>query len=124
MTKTLNVELPWPDRALSPNSRTHWRAKHAAFQDARNEAFSLVINGRIFAVNVQGDIAVTITWKPPSKRRHDADNVLASLKAALDGIALALGVDDQCFNPITIRRADPIPGGGVHITVKGQGAGR
>jgi hypothetical protein len=37
--------------------------------------------------------------------RHDRDNLLASCKSLLDGVALALGVDDNDFEPVILRRA-------------------
>jgi crossover junction endodeoxyribonuclease RusA len=36
-----------------------------------------------------------LTISPPDKRHRDTDNVIASLKSALDGIADATGIDDS-----------------------------
>ncbi len=46
-----------------------------------------------------GKIAARITFYPPDKRHRDADNMVASIKSALDGIADALGVNDRRFQP-------------------------
>jgi Holliday junction resolvase RusA-like endonuclease len=40
----------------------------------------------------------------PDKRKRDADNCLAAAKGALDGLADALMVNDQLFQPIMIYR--------------------
>jgi len=44
-------------------------------------------------------MAVLMRFYPPSKRHYDLDNLLASMKAGLDGMADALGVDDNIFRP-------------------------
>ena len=44
-------------------------------------------------------IPLLITFCPPTKARRDIDNMLASIKAALDGVAEAWGVDDSRFRP-------------------------
>lgn len=39
---------------------------------------------------------------PPDNRPRDIDNLLASCKELIDGIAQGLGVNDKQFRPITI----------------------
>ena len=51
-----------------------------------------------------GDIGITLTFNPPSHRKYDLDNALASMKSGLDGIAEWWRIDDVRLNPITIRR--------------------
>ena len=46
-----------------------------------------------------GPIPVRITFYPPDARRRDDDNMIGSFRAARDGIADALGVDDRRFRP-------------------------
>ena len=48
---------------------------------------------------VDGKIPLTITFYPPDKRHRDADNMVASIKAGLDGVADALKVNDRRFLP-------------------------
>ncbi|SOE49110.1 hypothetical protein ODI_R1848 [Orrella dioscoreae] len=45
---------------------------------------------------------VTLTFVAPDRRRRDIDNLLACMKSQMDGIAIALGVDDSQFRPITL----------------------
>jgi crossover junction endodeoxyribonuclease RusA len=65
----------------------------------------------------EGDLAVTITFVQPDKRRRDRDNLLSACKPSLDGLAEAIGVDDSQFEPLTIRRRYGNKPGCVLVTV-------
>lgn len=108
------IELPWPPKELSPNAREHFRVKAAAAKEYRNQAYWLAV-GKLTA---PGDpIWVSMTFYPPDKRRRDLDNMFASTKAALDGIADALGVDDQTFG-FLLERAGPSKGGKIVVRIQ------
>lgn len=94
------IELPWPDRVLSPNSRAHWATKSRTTAKHKHWAqnATLAWRGRDHRP-IEGDIDVLITAYPPDKRPRDLDNVMASCKAYLDGIAHSLGVNDTRFRP-------------------------
>lgn len=62
-----------------------------------------------------GRLHVTVEFVPPDRRHRDRDNMLASIKSGLDGLADALGVNDSRFD-LTIRVADDI-GGMVRVEV-------
>ncbi len=96
----MSIELPWPDRVLSPNSRAHWGAKARATVKHKSWAHNAALawRGRDHRP-IEGRIDVLITAYPPDKRPRDLDNVMASCKAYLDGIAYSLGVNDSMFNP-------------------------
>ena len=64
-----------------------------------------------------GTLALVVTFHAPDKRRRDLDNLLASMKADFDGLSQALGVDDQLFNPLTLRRGEQVKGGAVVLEV-------
>ena len=97
------VTLPWPDKLMSPNARLHWRAKVGPKQSARIAAGWSAVSAKGFQeakerlVGSDGPIRVSITFYPPDARRRDDDNMIASMKAARDGIAEALCVDDHRF---------------------------
>lgn len=55
-----------------------------------------------------------ITFHPPNKIKRDLDNMLASIKSGLDGIADGFKCDDSEWSP-TIRRGTPTPGGAVVV---------
>ncbi len=118
----MRVTLPWPDRILSPNARPHWRRKAGAVKLARSEAAlsTLAAADGIHAVRTRlaGDapIPIMIIFTPPDARRRDCDNMQASMKHALDGIAEALRVDDCRFRP-TYGFSTPAAPGGVVVVI-------
>lgn len=61
-------------------------------------------------------LAVHLEFYPPNKRSRDWDNLLASMKSGLDGLADGLGVNDSLFRP-SVAVADAI-GGFVRVTVE------
>jgi crossover junction endodeoxyribonuclease RusA len=112
------IELPWPARELSPNyrSRSHWplyRAKKAA----KEQAFWATRYEAPLAWKHDGSrIAFVITAYPPDKRDRDDDNLIASMKAARDGIAAALKVDDHLFDQ-RLQWGEPVKGGKVVVSI-------
>lgn len=105
------IRLGWPPTVLSPNGRKDRRGitkvrngyKTAAFYAARG-------------VPVSENAHLSICFFPPDNRRRDLDNMLGSIKAGLDGIALAAGVDDYGWS-LGIKRCEPVKGGAVVITI-------
>ena len=96
----LTIELPWPDRALSPNNRDMWaniRAKKAAKNYAWGMTKAAMGPLGIRVGSWSGEIKVHLEFIPAINRSRDEDNFVASMKAGLDGIASALGVDDANF---------------------------
>jgi len=122
----LTVQLPWPAAKLNPNQSKgmHWAGTSALRKAARNDAFWLtrgvmlqsIVNSRPFQAP-DGDLALSILFVQPDKRRRDRDNLLAACKPALDGLAEALGIDDSRFDPVTIRRQYGDKPGCVLVTV-------
>jgi len=112
------IRLPWPDASLNPNSRTHWRARAKAVQRERNDACYLAIaaGAKHFDAG-QGGIRLSMKLCPPDARRRDSDNAFSALKAARDGIADALGVDDRRFQH-SFEWGEPVKGGAVVVTVE------
>lgn len=109
----MKITLPWPDKALFPNRSkgVHWGAISGIKACAMNDAWALTKEalagfrkdmGRDF--RPVGNVPLTITFHYPDARRRDLDNCFAACKSALDGVALALGVDDSLFYPVTLDR--------------------
>lgn len=93
----MSIVLPWPSPDLSPNARSRtYHKKARATKVARREAWAITLESKVKAPKSE-EIAVTIAFYPPDARRRDRDNCIASMKAALDGVAEALGVDDSRF---------------------------
>jgi crossover junction endodeoxyribonuclease RusA len=107
----MKVLLPWPPRELSPNARTHWRAHRRISKGYKEMAWALAK-----AAGASPGRLVAITFNPPDRRARDLDNLLANMKAGLDGIASAIGVDDSKWQ-ISIRKGEVVKGGQVVVEV-------
>jgi crossover junction endodeoxyribonuclease RusA len=92
----LKIKIPWPPKYLSPNSRVHWAKKAKSAKKYKADCFFLAKNAGLVEVNSK-KIDVHIDFYAPDKRRRDIDNLIASIKNGLDGIADAIKVDDHCF---------------------------
>lgn len=110
----IQIQLPWPSRDLSPNGRCHWAKKAKAIKAAKEQAYWLTKEEKA-SITWEGVIHLLIEFYAPTRRRYDLDNALASMKAQLDGIALALGVDDSRF-ALHLHRGDTT-GGYVLVTI-------
>lgn len=112
----IELTLPWPDKRLNPNNaRGHWAKRSGPIKQARADAAWLARA----AVGTKADWAgatIAMTFCPPDNRRRDRDNLIASMKAATDGIADAIGIDDSKFET-TYRIGAPIKGGAVLVTI-------
>ena len=75
------VILRWPDAALSPNGRVHYMVRHKAVHRYRTLASYQGRGQKRLAKPVCAILPLVAT-----RRRRDLDNVLASLKSALDGL--------------------------------------
>ena len=115
------IVLPFPDRNLSPNGRLHWRKVADAKRKARSDAYALATlalslrDKRAIAAR-EGKIAIFVRFFPPDNRRRDDDNMVAGFKAYRDGLADALGIDDNRFSP-TYQFMDPDKPGRVEVVI-------
>ena len=111
-----HIDLPWPDRALHPNARMHWAPKAQATKKARETGrmCSYASGARKVEAN---QLKVTVTFFPPDKRRRDIDGLLSNLKAYLDGISDAIGVDDGGWD-IFLKRGDVRKRGAVRVEME------
>ena len=107
--------LPWPDKKLNPNNMTHRLHKAKAVKEYRH------VCGwetkRMMPIPIAGPKPhIHFEFYPPDRRRRDSDNCLASIKAGIDGISDALGIDDSKF-VISFEMADE-PFNRVKVTIK------
>lgn len=111
------LTLPWPPSILSPNARAHWTKVSKAKKSFRAAwAWTAKEQG---AKRLTADaLAVALEFFPPDRQHRDMDNMLASIKAGLDGLADVLGVDDSKWT-LTITKSDTI-GGFVRVTVESK----
>jgi crossover junction endodeoxyribonuclease RusA len=101
----MKIILSYPNKALSPNRANgkHWGSTKKIKDIARQEAYTLT--KALCKKNIPNDkTPIEITYVQQDKRKRDLDNLLAASKASLDGVAMALGIDDKNFEPITLKR--------------------
>jgi crossover junction endodeoxyribonuclease RusA len=89
------VTLPWPAKELSPNARVHYMVLARAKKAYRVACFALARQARL--ADPGGLIRVEMTFYPPTRHARDDDNLIASMKSGLDGLADAMGVNDKRF---------------------------
>ena len=111
----IEIKLPWPDSNLNPNKVVHFRKK-AKIKKAQKEEANKIAS--IISPVFEGFIELDITFCPPTKHRRDLDNLLNSMKSALDGISEAWNIDDRNFRPIKINFGEIKKGGEVLIKFK------
>lgn len=113
--KSITILMPWPlMRELSPNWRGHWSGKARAKKRLRAAWAASALEQGVRRI-VADRLTVRLTFVPPDKRARDLDNLLASCKAGLDGLADVLGVDDSRWS-LAISKADE-QGGFVRVEV-------
>lgn len=112
----IEVVLPWPHKYLSPNARVHWAKRSKAAKAYRTECgWHVRAAGPKPKFAPSGPITLDIEFVQPDQRGRDLDNMLASIKAGIDGIADALGVNDRRF-VFRIRRSSDV-GGMVRVRI-------
>lgn len=98
----MRVELAFPPADLSPNARKDRRGLSGLRLAYKSDSYYLTKVAARGWKEPDGDIPLVITFVQPDMRHRDVDNMLSSIKAALDGFALALGVDDKRLRPLMI----------------------
>ena len=112
----MEIVFPWYPKELSPNSRLHW-AKLAKFKKDYRIAWWAIALKEARKINLpEGKVHLTIEFYPPSRRRYDLDNCLASIKSGLDGLADALQVNDNRFL-LTVRMMEEVKGW-IKVTIQ------
>lgn len=98
----MKVVLPWPPKELSSNYSNGHRVRrikaHAAKKGYRQNAHWMALVAGIKSAMPQATLR--FTYHPPDRRRRDVANLAFPMKAAIDGIADAMGCDDSGFRPV------------------------
>lgn len=99
--QAITIKLDWPPSTLSPNRRQHWAKLASAKKVYRHACYLATCQQRPGAVP-DGDLHLTLRFSAKDRRRYDKDNLLARMKAGIDGVCDALGIDDVRFCTITV----------------------
>ena len=93
--------LPWPPKELSPNSRTDRRKTTDLRKSYKEACWAAAKEAKLSPAT-----HLHITFHPPEGRKRDLDNMLGAIKYGLDGVALAMGMDDSEWS-LTIVKGEP-----------------
>ena len=116
----MRIKLSWPPEPLRPNARPNRWDKARAVKSYREEAWGAALAAPLSErdpLKGASTVLVHFRFHPMTRHRPDAGNAIASMKAADDGIADALGVNDRAF-VITYEFAAPVKGGSVVVEVR------
>lgn len=125
--RTLVVNCPFPDHAVSNNGRLSWPARARKTRELRKWGQIAAFEGlgrldhvarTAFGVAAYPDPGVrlieqfTVDWElvAPPKVRWDDDNAISACKPLRDGIADALGINDRKITTGRVWWRDPKPG--------------
>lgn len=110
--------LPWPDRALHPNTRCHWSKRAKAAKSARDGGHLLTLQAGWHQMPLpEGRLHLWLDFYPPDRRKRDDDGCLSSFKPWRDGIADALGIDDNRFVSHPFVKDEVRKGGQVVVRI-------
>ena len=99
---------------MFPNNGIHKRYNKVNMDRERNEAYYATL--ALLPFPVAEKPCLEMSFYPPDNRRRDLDNIFAACKRKIDGISLALKVDDYFFS-YKIERCSPISGGKVVVKI-------
>lgn len=110
----LCVMLPWPDTALNPNTKIHWAAKARVVKEYRRVCCYRTYQANPYGYHaIEGKVNIALHFYPPRSGKYDEDNLIARMKAGIDGIAQAIKTDDSNFHLLEPHVHDPCAGGAV-----------
>ena len=122
--ESITVVLPLPAACLSPNARCSWRTKSKSVRKYREAGFAVARQARGRSGRGGWRFAeMTCKFYFRDRRRRDPDNLLASMKSAIDGFVDAgILTDDSglVHRPVEIHvdrsrpRVEVTITGGIH----------
>jgi crossover junction endodeoxyribonuclease RusA len=82
----IKIKLPWPDKLLSPNARCHWAVKSKCTKQHRALACIAARQQCGSRPNWKSAFYSLTCTLAPKQRQPDEQNLIAHLKAYVDGI--------------------------------------
>ena len=110
--RTFTIALPPGLKLLSLNGREHWAERARRTEALKKAAWAMALQAKIPRLE---RVSITAEYQPPDRRHRDADNPVASVKAAIDGI-VAAGILPSDESPryvasVTCSIGEPYPKG-------------
>lgn len=112
----IEFQLAWPPSELSPNKRLHW-TQSAKFKKMYRATCAWEVIAKKVGPVPDGPLLLELTFVPPDRRSYDRDNLVARMKAGLDGVADALNIDDKRFSTLAARVSTESLGGFVRVRI-------
>lgn len=114
------IKLPWPATELWPNRQKGrpWTYSYRAKRAQVDATAQVCVDAGLHRLTVaDGPISLVLIACPPTRNRWDGDGLVGAIKADLDTIARALGVDDSRFDA-RVERGDPCRDGAVIVRME------
>lgn len=111
----MELTLPWPPTALSPNTRQHWSKLARAKKSYRAACAAQALEQGARRIKAER-LHLSLTFYPPTRRAFDLDGLLSRMKSGLDGLSDVLQVDDSRWS-LSIAKAEEV-GGMVRVRVE------
>jgi len=113
------VKLPFPDPCLFPNAKAgrSYRTSISAKTKLRDDSFYLTRQAMGSWTAPEGDIPLSLVFVTPTRHKRDWDGMAGAFKAAQDGMARALGIDDCRFKPVLVDWVEGAKPGSVIAAV-------
>lgn len=119
----IEIVLGWPPSDLSPNARLHWGKVARAKKQYRQACLSVTKEqlknekNKKNSKNIPERLVLEMTFIPPDRRSYDRDNLVARMKAGIDGLSDALRINDKRFNTVISTMDQDYLGGFVKIRI-------
>jgi hypothetical protein len=116
----ITIRLSWPHAELFKNANAHHMVYARERKRQKLAAWSLAYEAGIRKLNAGTLRTLTFTFHPRTGpgRKPDLDNTVFAIKGAIDGLALALGVDDgKLAMRFPERLGEPVKGGAIVVEV-------
>lgn len=117
MQQPIQISLPWPSRDLSPNNNINHFRKAAARRNYKNTCMWECKAQKIQPIKAER-LKATFVFHPPVTRRHDKDNLIARMKAGIDGVSQIVEIDDHFWDYGEPVLAGPVKHGRVDVTLE------
>ena len=117
----IEIVLGWPPSDLSPNKRLHWAKLATAKKQYRKDCLSVTKEQlkkyKSVYEKIPEKLVLEMLFIPPDKRSYDRDNLVARMKAGIDGLSDALRINDKRFNTVISTMDTTTLGGYVRILI-------
>lgn len=117
----MRITLDFPSSKLSPNARSHWAVLAKAKKHYRQDCYfnAMAQGGHTFALPEGcSHLRASFTFRPPSRRRYDIDNLVARMKSGIDGLVDLIKIDDSLWE-MSFKMGDRARGGQVIVEIEG-----